>query len=242
MFNFQSVLMGGLVITAVGMPQFPVLTVLSSLPDRLPDLAQSPRRSRPVGASTATAVNEFIRTFNARRARTPGLSRSGGFCPISPGLVETDQIWSDRPLFLWRGTVAQIQLRKLGSPDVLWSQTLTPQSYSIAYSGAALQPGEIYQWELLGESNANAAFIFQVMEIDQRSPIAAQLQEIAAQMQASGATEEAIALQQAQYFADQNLWSDALQLLYSIKNPSPGVHQAMQDIENSLCTEQQPSP
>ena len=149
--------------------------------------------------------------------------------------METDKIWSDRPLFIWQGNVKQIRLRQLGNREVLWSQIVNPDSHSIVYSGAALQPGQIYQWELVGQTNANTSSVFQVMVADQRVPIATQLQEIETRLQAEGQSREAIAIQQAQYFADQGLWSDALQLLYAIENPSPKTTQVIQQIESALC-------
>ncbi|MBD3884704.1 DUF928 domain-containing protein [Phormidium tenue FACHB-886] len=235
MLDFQRALLGGMMIATIGIASYPVSA--SPVPTT-PVLAQqpSPPRSRMPDISTETAIDTFISTFNRRRTRSPGLSRSGGFCPISPGLVETDTIWSDRPLFIWQGAVEQIQLRVLGGQDILWRQTLNPQQHSVVYSGPALLPGQIYQWELLGQSNANVSFVFQVMELDQRVPIAAQIQEIEAEASADRASKEGIAMEQAQYFANQNLWSDALQVLYSIDPPSPKITQAIQQIEVSLCS------
>jgi Domain of Unknown Function (DUF928) len=228
--NFQCLFLGGILITAV--TSFPALAMPLAAPN---STAQQP--SHPIaGTSTATAsIDSFMQTFIRRRSKTPGISRSGGICPISPGLVETDQVWSDRPLFIWQGAVAQIQLRQLGSREVLWSQAIDPQSRSVAYSGAALQPGQIYQWELVGEANANTSSVFQVMVADQRLPIATHLQELEARSQASSQSQEAIAIQQAQYFLDQNLWSDALQALYAIDRPSPKMAQSIQQIESMLC-------
>ncbi|NJR65655.1 MAG: CHASE2 domain-containing protein [Leptolyngbyaceae cyanobacterium CRU_2_3] len=237
MLNFQRVLMSGMLATALGVAGFSAwVDRIAMAAEVSPDLLaqQPPRRSRPPGTSTETDIDQFVQTFERRR-RTPGLSRSIGFCPITPGLVETDQVWSDRPLFVWRGSVEQIRLRKLGSQEVLWSQTLDSQSRSIVYNGAALAPGQVYQWELLSQSRGNASFVFQVMEAERRTPIANQLQEIDTRLTARGSTREAIAIQKAQYFADQNLWSDALQWLYSIENPSASTSQAIQQIEAALC-------
>ena len=228
--NFQRLFLGGILITAV--TSFPALAIPLTAPN-----STAQQLSHPIaGASTATAsIDSFMQTFIRRRSKTPGISRSGGLCPIAPGLVETDQVWSDRPLFIWQGAVTQIQLRQLGSQVVLWSQAIDPQSHSVAYSGAALQPGQTYQWELVGQANANTSSVFEVVAADKRQPIAAQLQEIKTKLQASSQSQEAIAIQQAQYFADQNLWSDALQALYVIDHPSPKIIQSIQQIESKLC-------
>jgi hypothetical protein len=182
----------------------------------------------------ATSLETFLQTFSQRRRQREGIRRSG-LCVLSPSVLETDVIWSDRPLFIWRGSAHQIILTQLGNSEKLWSQTVEPENQQVRYDGVALQPGEIYQWELLGEAGTQTSLIFQVMEEAQRSQVEAQLQTVAMPLKASGATEEAIAIQQAQYFADQNLWSDALQLLYSVNNPSPQIGQAIQQIEETLC-------
>jgi Domain of Unknown Function (DUF928) len=185
-------------------------------------------------ADQATPLDAFMQIFNQRRRQREGIRRSG-FCVLSPSVIETDIIWSDQPLFLWRGAANQITLAKFGSSEPFWSQAIEPQTQQVCYSGEALQPGEIYQWRLLGDSGTETSLIFQVMELAQRSQIEIQLQMMATQQPSSDVGLEAIALQQVQYFADQNLWSDALQLLYSINNPSPQTTAAIQQIEENLC-------
>lgn len=185
-------------------------------------------------AEQLNPLESLMQAFNRRRAQREGIRRSG-ICVLSPSVIATDIIWSDRPLFIWQGVAKQIQLAPLGRSERLWEQPIEAQAKSVRYDGSALQPGEIYQWELWGESNTQTSLIFQVMEPNQRAQIAAQLQAIESQLTASGATPEAIALRQAQFFADQNLWSDALQLLYAIEPASPPVMEARQQIEASIC-------
>jgi hypothetical protein len=191
--------------------------------------ASSSGQSNPVDP-----LDTFMQTFNQRRRQREGIRRSG-FCVLSPSVIETDVIWSDQPLFVWRGSAKQITLAQLGSSEPLWSQSIKPQTQQVRYSGEALQPGEIYQWALLGDSGTETSLIFQVMDLTQRSQVETQLQTMVTQLSSSSVTAEAIALQQAQYFAEQNLWSDALQLLYLIDNPSPQTTDAIQQIEENLC-------
>jgi hypothetical protein len=46
---------------------------------------------------------------------------------------------------------------------------------------------------------------------------------------------EEIALQRANYFAQRDLWSDALQEIYSVQNPSPTLTRNAQEILSYLC-------
>jgi hypothetical protein len=44
-----------------------------------------------------------------------------------------------------------------------------------------------------------------------------------------------IAIEQAHYLTTQNLWSDALQQLYTLENPSPAILEARATIAADLC-------
>ncbi|MGH2414358.1 MAG: DUF928 domain-containing protein [Microcystaceae cyanobacterium] len=177
----------------------------------------------------------------------PALTSRGKVCEIAPGLLgEKNVIWSDRPLFLWQGTVPSLEIRLYSpfSPDreqeVLWSQTVSAQSQtakfqSVTYTGEALQPGKTYDWELVVSSSRRQRFTFQVMESQERDRLASELTERETQLKAAGATTEEIALQWANYFAQRGLWSDALQEIYSVKNPSVDLTRNVQEILSYLC-------
>jgi hypothetical protein len=166
-------------------------------------------------------------------------------------LEEKNAIWSDRPLFLWQGTAPNIEIR-LYSPfnpdreqELLWSQTIstesqTTQVQSVPYTGGALQPGQSYDWELVIFSSEERVLkkmrhTFQVMELPERDRLAAELAVIETQLSAAGATAEQIALERANYFAQRDLWSDALQEIYSVKNPLAALTSNTQEILTYLC-------
>jgi hypothetical protein len=199
------------------------------------------RRSEPT--SVWATLWELLKS----KRNEPALTSRGNVCEIAPGLLEEKNvIWSDRPLFLWQGTAPSIEIRLYSpfSPDreqeVLWSQTVTAQSQtakfqSVAYTGEALQPGKIYDWELVVPSSSRQRFTFQVMESQERNEIASKLTEMETQLKTAGATAEEIALQRANYFAQRGLWSDALQEIYLVKNPSPTLTRNAQEVLSYLC-------
>lgn len=171
----------------------------------------------------------------------PPLGSRGNICAITPGLLgEKNVIWSDRPLFLWQGAVQRLDLRPYSlysKQDVLWSQTLTAVAQSAMYTREALQPGQTYDWELVADSSDSRKerFTFQVMDAQSRDLIATELTAMEKRLKSAGATGEAIALERANYFAQRGLWSDALQEVFSVKNPSADLTRTAQEIFAYLC-------
>jgi hypothetical protein len=55
---------------------------------------------------------------------------SRGPCTIAPLDLKTNtEVWSDRPMFLWRGPIGKIEVRQQGSNDVLWRQPIEPGAW-----------------------------------------------------------------------------------------------------------------
>jgi len=182
-----------------------------------------------------------------KREQEPPLGSRDLVCEIAPGLLgEKNIIWNPRPLFLWQGTVPSLEIY-LYSPftpereqEVLWSQTVTAKSFrgtfqSVAYTGEALQPGRSYDWELVIPSSRRQRYTFQVMESQERERIATELRALETQLVSAGATAEEIALQRAHYFAQRDLWSDALQEIYSVQNPSAAFISHAQEVLTHFC-------
>ena len=100
--------------------------------------------------------------------------------------------------------------------------------------GKQLQPGFTYDWELISaDQTYRPTFI--LMKQPEREAIAAELTAIDNKLQARGATDEDRAIAKADYFVKQQLWSDALQQLHSVENPSATLTNKITDIEQYLC-------
>ena len=177
-----------------------------------------------------------------------GTSRGNKPCAIAPQPITTSTVvWSDRPMFVWRGVTGRIEVRPTGSQKVLWNKTRiegqSEQGQSSAlYAGEALQPGQSYEWLLfdpfaLEETPPIQVVTFRVMDAKQRDRIKTQLQNLEAELKAKKASAEEIAVHRAQYFAQKNLWLDVLQEAYSVKNPSPALVGIIQDLPTKLCTQ-----
>ena len=180
-------------------------------------------------------VRAYRNLFNKKEP--PIEPRNGGsrdprfVCMVSPDAPRVQRkVWSDRPLFLWQGYASTIAVRHQGSKTNLWIHPAV-HTQNITYTGELLQPGQVYEWVV-----NNRQFIpFQVMNKEERDRISTDLQNIEKQLQSTGANTEVIALAKANYFAENNLWSDVLQQVYSVPEPSDELTAFRQDIVHSLC-------
>jgi hypothetical protein len=144
----------------------------------------------------------------------------GGFCSIAPatlGQTSTPMIWHDLPMFVWDGSVSQMEVRPQNSDTVLWSIELEATASFVQYDGAPLQPGQTY--DVIITTTGQTILSFQVMDARTRDRIAAKLRELEARAQEQGADDRSISFARAQYFAKLGLRSDALQEAFSTIEP-----------------------
>ncbi|PSB23488.1 hypothetical protein [Stenomitos frigidus] len=191
------------------------------------------------------------------KRKLPG--RSGGsrgddlVSPIAPGLLDY-VIWSDRPSFFWwTEATSNVALQKLElfqdqlRAESLWEKPLANADQKAEYNGRALQHGQKYFWNLTWSQQKPTSGTgitlttlnrkFRVMAAPERNQIAVDLQMIANKLRAAKASEEAIAIQQAAYFTERGLLSDALQVLGQVKNPSVEMTKTLQRlIQESINT------
>lgn len=180
--------------------------------------------------------------FWQRRPRRRLGVRSGA-CAVSPGLVGKYTIWHDRPLFVWQGKGTQVSVRDRENQTVLWTQPLNATEQEVPYNAQdSLQPGKLYQWQILGTeslgSDLNYWTTFEVMPTERRDQIKSELQTLEQQLRAKRASQEEIALQKADYFANREFWSDAVQTLYEVENPSASFVEQRRSYVANLCSTQ----
>lgn len=163
----------------------------------------------------------------------------GRVCALTPSPIGTNaEIWSDRPLFVWQGqTVRPIEVRLPGSKEALWRQDAPVGTRRVMYGGEKpLQPGQTYNWVVFGfRDNREHSFTFKVMDVQKRDRIKADLTRLEEELKNKRATPEEIALQRANFFAQRQLWSDVLQEVYSVKNPSPALEEVVKTIPQEIC-------
>lgn len=195
----------------------------------------------------------WVASFWQRRPSRALAARStSGICPIAPGLVETYIVWHDRPLFLWQnpGNNQDVQLivRDYESQSVVWEQTVKTADEKILYNNQQpLESGKLYQWKLSGVNHSTNWTTFQVMPASDRAKIQADLQTLEQKLRATRTSTEEIALRKADYFRNYQIkhktedkivhpWSDALQTMFQVEQPSPDFVKNREAYIASLCT------
>jgi len=198
----------------------------------------------------------LTRLTQRRNTPQPRTSR-GDLCLITPGLLESEErfeIWNDRPLFLWQGEASRLVVRDAETAETMWDYPISqnnisgiaPREYGVIYDGERLEPQRLYEWRLVkdsdpdpsaaalqsGNSQEEQFFAFRIMSEPDQNQVttgAKGLSELLA------VTSENIAHQRADYLIEQGLWSDALQTLYSVENPSLPFKQGLQELVTSFC-------
>lgn len=193
--------------------------------------------------------------------RKPAGSRDGLLCLITPSSTDggVSHVWSPSPQFVWaekfldpgvRGSVEQIAVVLPDSQTVVWSQRVKDSDAStttmpspwrleqLAYNGETLQPGQTYQWVALDRRQRPLdSGVFQVMPLAKQQAITAKLIALEETMANQGATAEEMAAEKAFYFAEQQLWSDAMQTAFSVQDPSQALAEFQSQLPSQLCAE-----
>jgi hypothetical protein len=172
--------------------------------------------------------------FWGRRPRTR-LTTRGNLCAITPGFIGKLTLWHNQPLFTWKGESAMMMVRDYETRQVIWSETLDGKTQQAMYSGkVALEAGKLYEWQVLGlkptDSDRSLWTTFKIMPTDEQQAIDRDLKALAKQ-----GDREAIVLEKADYFAGKNLWSDAIQVLYSIDQVSASFADQRSNYIQNFC-------
>lgn len=183
--------------------------------------------------------------FGRRQPDVP-LGTRGSICAIAPGALDANaKILSDRPLFSWKDKAVKLRVRD-GQTE-LWQTALNPQDDHIVYAGQApLQPGKRYFWEIVPASNSDQPSVvptptrtlFAILPQADRDRINADLNAIEQKNKSTHASAETIADAKANYLIEKRLWSDAVRVLYEVKNPSVAFTSQRQQFIDRLCVQQ----
>ncbi|MGP1386120.1 MAG: hypothetical protein ACTS2F_21355 [Thainema sp.] len=168
-----------------------------------------------------------------------GGSRDPLFCIVAPVLPQrqVSTIWSANPVFFWAGNISRIEVTPNDDRDtVLWSYEPTAGELQVTYSGEPLTPNTVYQWALY---NQRGTLIFtapfQLIETAEHDQIADALTELETELVSENASEDAIALARTSFFAEQELWADALREAAQVTDKSSRSAQYLQAVRAAAC-------
>jgi hypothetical protein len=190
-------------------------------------------------ATTSPAIAQSLSWGNVfaslKREKKPHRSR-GDVCLVSP--MAGDEV-SLQPTFLWQGFAQAIALEDDRGTE-LWRESPSKQTqpseksvYQQTYRGDDLKAGNIYTVVLHGLKSAQQSF--RILPTAQATKVNAEVQALTTKLQRQGATQEAIALHRTHYFAQHQLWSNAVQSAYSVDNPSAELKQLIQALPTQIC-------
>lgn len=196
-----------------------------------------------VSTLTASAGWQRVRNFFRQENEDQGAGENRGarpmpgLCLVSPGAEQT--IWHRNPVLVWQG-YSTVGLRPMDDDDaVLWQATASEKEagvYRAYYPGEALEPGQAYDWLFYIGQNAPARwFSFQVMEAEQHGQHGAALAALQSELAAQGADEEIIALAKAEYFIENDLPADALQVVFAVAEPSDNLMATQEALVQEIC-------
>ncbi len=202
-----------------------------------------PLEASPGSRSNQPSVVIKLAGLFKKRVRSGG-TRSGSVCVVTPDLGGERQLWSDRPVIVWReGNVARVQVRLADSKTLVWEQILSGTQTSATYSGAPLQPGQLYEVVLLdntGKKLVKEGFLpqFVLLSVADRTRISQALEVEEHQPDNKQETTEEIVAAKVRYLLEQNLVSDAFQLLYTTESASPELKELMQQVVAIACDDE----
>lgn len=184
---------------------------------------------KPATAQSKPQPNIVKRFIDSiwKRHPTKSLGARYNVFPIAPGVIDTSEIWHNKPMFLWhsasKNQPARLIVREQNSEKSQWVQKVNIADKKALYQGKPLQAGKIYQWKLEGVDSSIPWTNFRIMPEKQRAQINTDLNKL--EQKTLAANPEEIAQRKAEYFVNYGmkslLWSDALQALYQVKQPSP---------------------
>lgn len=169
-------------------------------------------------------------------------TRGGEVYAIVPRQMEgMDVIWRDRPLLIWDVNkanpveVALVKIYDAATGTQLWSQSVEPTDRCVAYTGEPLQPGGRYEMWLCDSKSTllpRGRVQFQMLEPEEHGRVATELDRQVSRLQSQGATVATLTQAQANLFANQHLWADALMTLFSPENVPESLASAKQFVKD----------
>lgn len=157
-----------------------------------------------------------------------GYTRGGSFCPIAPFTLQgTTKVWSDRPTFVWQGSVNSLEVVDQSGATV-WQHTISeadrlPESvvqsdqpvYAVTVD-QTLQPGQSYRLRIKPPLSEAFSLEFQILGASERDRVTQDLENLDRALATENVTGEAAATRRADYFAGQNLWLDFWQTTLAV--------------------------
>lgn len=182
-------------------------------------------------AQAASQLNSIVRRLLDNDDEDPPLISRGDLCIIAPATAGegTPEIWHEQPVIVFKpGSIEKLTLRDEATNEVLWEYIPALTTSHVMYGGEPLQSDTIYRLDVYLDADAEnpAKFPdFRLLPEDFRQQISHDLalntipNDTDLRSEDWVVTEDWVAIQHAEYFADQGLRLDAIQALFNVNTP-----------------------
>ena len=219
---------------------------LSALFWGLPVLAQA--QSEPSPPSPLRRLIDRILRGPEDEGDPPKGSRPiAAQCLISPavsGSIKTT-IWHNQPIFVWQGELGHFKVVNTENEEILWEYTPSVGENYARYAGAPLHAGQAYKWQIYESERSDSPLHFPKFEIVDavtQQGIKNDLAKIDEDMGSDReTTNELLAISKAQYFIERSQAIDAIQMLFSVEEPTQDLAIAQEEILEQSCETQEAS-
>lgn len=209
-------------------------------------LSQALDTPAPATATDWQQVRDFFRRENDDRgAGRDNTSRPiDGVCLVSP---KYDQpLWHRNPVLVWQSRDSTVGIRPLGEDNNIFWQDIASETeagvYSAYYQGEPLELGQTYQWLFYDTDPVPYRwFKFHMMTTEQYEHYADALEAVQSELETNGADEIEIALAQSEYFIENNLPIDALQVIFAVDEPSEELLEIREELVQEICGRPNPA-
>lgn len=185
-----------------------------------------------VGAPMSTRADEPNLPPDAGGSRGP-------VCVIAPILPQRQvaTIWSETPTFFWAGDISRIDVTPASDPETtIWSYEPAADEGQVTYDGEPLATNTVYQWMLYNQRGTPVfRASFQLIEAAEHDQIAAALSDLETKLLAEDASEDAIALARTSFFAEKQLWADALREAAQVTDENSRSAQYLEAVRAAIC-------
>lgn len=211
--------------------------------------AQRRRARSPLGLVLGLGIGGLM-TIPAAIAEPPYPPDNGGSrnppgqacvaAPPSPGTPAL--IGRSQPVFVWDEALALIEVYDGNTDELLWDYQPDPTANQVAYAGPPLVPGQLYYWQ----TDTQVAE-FQIAPSAQQGEIAVDLVELALALDDADGNSTDISLDDitmawVEYFAEANLWYDAIAVLSEVAAPDSVSATYLQGLTAHLCDRESAEP
>jgi hypothetical protein len=148
------------------------------------------------------------------------------------------KLWNRQPMLIWQGDAQEIKVSQVVNDKALEKPIAT---LDLSRDSKRIQPtimfkaGQVYEWVAIPKRTKASGIRFQMVDESTAAAIEQDLAKLNQSLKAKRLDPSQLAIERARFFADRDLWLDAMQELYSVANPSEDIQTTIVGFEKEIC-------